>query len=69
MRGTYTIVMPTMQRNRIVRFRDYFESAILTHKGVSTENFPRYLKEIEFKFSHSVPMQKTLLERYYFRSA
>lgn len=55
------------QQDRAVR--DYFESAILTHKGVSTENFPLYLKEIEFTFNHSVPMQKTLLERYYFRSA
>lgn len=62
------IIKVSKQLNRIVRFWDYFENAILTHKGVSTENFPLYLKEIEFKFNHSVPVQKTLLEQYYFRN-
>ncbi|WP_345976949.1 transposase [Sulfurimonas sp. HSL3-7] len=54
--------------NKIVRFWDYLEKAILTYKGVSAENFPLYLKEIEFKFNHDAAARKALLQQYYFRS-
>lgn len=62
------IIKVTKHLNKIVAFWDYFEASIVRYKGVSSENFPLYLKEIEFKFNHAPDSQQTLLECYYFRN-
>lgn len=62
------IINVSKHLNRIVEFWNYFEASILTYKGVSTENFPLYLKELEFKFNYDLQRQKELLEHYYYRS-
>jgi len=52
--------------NKIVKFWNYFEHAILMYKGVSVESFPFYLKEIEFKFNYDLEHRERLLEASYF---
>ncbi len=62
------IINVSKHLNRIVEFWHYFESAILTYKGVNNDNFPLYLKELEFKFNYELQTRIALLERYYYRS-
>jgi transposase len=62
------IINVSKHLNKIVEFWNYFENAILTYKGVSTESFPLYLKELEFKFNYDVQKQTELLEQYYYRN-
>jgi transposase len=52
--------------NSIVRFWEYFEQSILRYKGVSRENFPLYLKEMEFKFNYRPEEQQVLLKNHYY---
>jgi len=61
------LIRISKRHNTIVRFWEYFEENILRYKGVSRENFPLYLKEMEFKFNHTPPEQSRLLETYYYR--
>ena len=53
--------------NNIVSFWDYFERCILRYKGVGSDSFPYYLKEMEFKFNHPVAEREILLASYYFK--
>lgn len=53
--------------NRLSEFWNFFENAILHYKGVRSDLFPLYLKEMEFKFNHSLEEQKEILQRYYFQ--
>lgn len=62
------IIKVSRHLNQIVAFWDYFETSIVRYKGVSKENFPLYLKEIEFKFNHEMQQRQMLLEQDYFRS-
>jgi len=61
------LIRISQRYNSIVRFWEYFEQNILRYKGVSRENFPLYLKEMEFKFNHTPEQQSALLETYYYR--
>ena len=61
------LIRISKRHNSIVRFWEYFEQNILRYKGVSRENFPLYLKEMEFKFNHDTGEQSRLLETYYYR--
>ncbi|WP_345991430.1 transposase [Sulfurimonas sp. HSL-1716] len=60
------IIKVSKHLNKIVDFWEYFEKFILSYKGISTENFPLYLKEAEFKFNHPLETQKKLLQKQYF---
>ncbi len=62
------IIKVSKRFNNIVNFWEYFEQFILNYKGISAENFPRYLKEAEFKFNHSISVQKALLQKQYFKN-
>lgn len=53
------------RENRITQFWLFFEESILKYKGVRSENFFYYLKEIEFKFNYSKEMQKEILAELY----
>lgn len=61
------IIKIASHNNSIVRFWDYFEANITDYRGVSSENFPLYLKEMEFKFNHDVPERIALLHEGYYR--
>ena len=61
------LIRISQRYNSIVRFWEFFEQSILRYKGVSRENFPLYLKEMEFKFNHAPEQQSALLETYYYR--
>lgn len=54
--------------NAISRFWHYFETFIRSFKGVSSEFFPYYLKEAEFKFNTPMTKRREVLERFYFRN-
>lgn len=62
------IIKVSKHLNKIVNFWEYFEKFILNYKGISTENFPLYLKEAEFKFNHTLEAQKMLLQKHYFEN-
>ena len=62
------IIKVSKQFNKIAEFWNYFESFILSYKGVSTEYFGMYLKEAEFKFNHPLQEQKKLLQKQYFEN-
>lgn len=47
------------RENRITQFWLFFEESILKYKGVESDNFFYYLKEIEFKFNY---LQKKQIE-------
>ena len=53
--------------NAITRFWHYFETFIRSFKGVSSEFFPYYLKEAEFKFNTPMTKRREVLERFYFK--
>lgn len=53
--------------NAITRFWYYFEKFIRSFKGVSSEFFPYYLKEAEFKFNTPMMKRREVLERFYFK--
>lgn len=61
------IIKVSTHFNNIVKFWEYFEKAILKYKGVNTEAFPFFLKEIEFKFNHPIHKRQLLLEIHYFK--
>lgn len=50
------------RENLITQFWLFFEDAILKYKGVSSENFFYYLKEIEFKFNYGKSEQEEILK-------
>lgn len=54
------------RENLITQFWFYFEDAILKYKGVSSENFFYYLKEIEFKFNYTQKEQIEILNKLLF---
>ena len=54
-------------KDNIENFWLFFEDSITKYKGVQADNFPYFLKEIEFKYNHSVEQRKTLLMQHYFR--
>ncbi len=62
------IINVSKHLNKIVEFWNFFETSILTYKGVSNENFPLYLKELEFKFNYDTQRQKELLAQSYYRN-
>ncbi|MDD5385637.1 MAG: transposase [Sulfuricurvum sp.] len=53
--------------NAITRFWHYFETFIMSFKGVSSELFPYYLKEAEFKFNTPITKRQEILEQFYFK--
>jgi len=53
--------------NAITRFWHYFENFIMSFKGVSSEFFPYYLKEAEFKFNTPIMKRREVLEQFYFK--
>jgi transposase len=61
------LIRISKRHNSIVRFWEYFEQNILRYKGVGRENFPLYLKEMEFKFNHTLDERTALLTTYYYR--
>jgi len=61
------LIKISSRHNNIVRFWEYFEVSILRYRGVGSESFPLYLKEMEFKFNHTVPERERLLADYYFK--
>ncbi len=60
------IIKVSKRYNNIVTFWDYFEQSIVRYKGVSSDAFGYYLKEIEFKFNHAKSRQLELLQEAYF---
>lgn len=61
------LIKISSRHNDIVRFWDYFENSILRYKGVGSENFPYFLKEMEFKFNHPAARRKEMLAEHYFK--
>ena len=59
------IIKLSKNLNKIMEFWRYFEEVISIYKGVSSDAFAYYLKEIEFKFNHDESMQKKLLFQKY----
>ena len=59
------IIKLSKNLNKIMEFWLYFEKLISIYKGVSSDAFAYYLKEIEFKFNHDESMQKKLLFQKY----
>lgn len=49
--------------NRITKFWGFFESFILSYRGVEPDNFVYYLKEAEFKFNYPDSERKEVLRR------
>jgi len=49
------------RENLITQFWLFFEVSILKYKGVGSENFFYYLKEIEFKFNYEESLQRKIL--------
>jgi transposase-like protein len=64
---TSKIIKISEYDNVIVQFWHYFEQFITTFKGVSSEHFPYYLKEAEFKFNTPTEERSPILEALYFR--
>lgn len=59
----YNKISKTQKReNLITKFWLFFEESILKYKGVASENFFYYLKEIEFKFNYEKYEQEKLLK-------
>ena len=54
-------------QNNIEKFWSFFEVSVLHYKGISNEAFPMYLKEIEFKFNHTLEQKKEILQECYFK--
>lgn len=52
------------KENIITQFWIFFEEYILRYKGIKSEYFFYYLKEIEFKFNYSKEDQETLLTQF-----
>jgi len=65
---TSKIIKVSERYNTITRFWSYFESFITPYKGVSSEFFPYYLKEAEFKFNLSPSAREKVLTDLYFHS-
>jgi len=63
------LIKISSRHNNIVRFWEYFEQSILRYRGVGSESFPLYLKEMEFKFNHPQPEREQLLLTYYFKES
>jgi hypothetical protein len=57
----------TKKENNITQFWLYFEESILKYKGVGSENFFYYLKEIEFKFNYKVIEQQKILRELFYK--
>ncbi len=64
---TSKIIKISEHDNIIEKFWHYFEQFITPYKGVSTEHFPYYLKEAEFKFNTPLKYRMEIIERHYFR--
>lgn len=64
---TSKIIKISEYDNSIEKFWHYFEQFITTFKGVSSEHFPYYLKEAEFKFNTPVQHRSSIIEQLYFR--
>lgn len=64
---TSKIIKISKHDNAITKFWHYFEHFITAFKGVSTEHFPYYLKEAEFKFNTPLEKRSEILEQLYFR--
>ncbi len=61
------LIKLSSHHNNIVRFWEFFETAIVRYKGIGNERFPLFLKELEFKFNHAQAGQWQLLKEYYYR--
>ena len=61
------IIKVSKFQNHIEKFWTFFEKSILHYKGISSEAFPMYLKEIEFKFNHSLEQRQEILQEHYFK--
>lgn len=64
---TSKIIKISEYDNSIEKFWHYFEQFITPFKGVSSEHFPYYLKEAEFKFNTPVQHRSGIIEQLYFR--
>lgn len=64
---TSKIIKISEHDNAITKFWHYFEQFITGFKGVSSEHFPYYLKEAEFKFNTTSEKRMEILERLYFQ--
>ncbi len=51
--------------NLITKFWIFFEDSIKKYKGIKSENFFYYLKEIEFKFNYDRVLQEEILTKLY----
>ncbi|WP_294892716.1 MULTISPECIES: transposase [unclassified Sulfuricurvum] len=51
------------QNNQITKFWGFFESFILSYRGVESEHFIYYLKEAEFKFNYPEAERHDVLRR------
>ena len=63
------LIKISSRHNNIVRFWEYFEQNILRYRGVVSESFPMYLKEMEFKFNHTAAQRKKVLAEYFFKES
>lgn len=61
------IIKVSRKKNKIESFWNFLENSILHYKGVSFESFPLYLKEMEFKFNHTLEEKQNLLQDHYFK--
>ena len=59
------IIKLSKNLNKIVEFWHYFEELILIYKGISSDAFAFYLKEMEFKFNYDKETQQELLFQNY----
>lgn len=63
---TTKIIKISEHDNAITKFWHYFEHFITGFKGVSSDHFPYYLKEAEFKFNTPLEKRSMILEQLYF---
>lgn len=63
---TSKIIKISEHDNIIEKFWHYFEQFITPFKGVSSEHFPYYLKEAEFKFNTPAQHRAPIIEQLYF---
>jgi len=60
------IIKLSSHHNKIVTFWDFLEISILHYKGIKHTHFPLFLKEMEFKYNHSMQERLDLMQDYFF---
>jgi len=61
------LIKVSKHHNNIVQFWDYFERSITIYKGIRSDRFIYFLKELEFKYNHKKEEAINLLIREYFK--